>query len=228
MNAQLSSKRYKIADKGLEYKPSLILLEGKKTFKRSYSDLKKFFSGIDFKAIAEIDKFHQGLSKVLQDEFKESEADRLTTYIMLSNEITKTKEQIAEIKNIPNVTEAVLKEYARITTELNNLQAANENYKTLDRLKKTAKDYAETRNEIIARQLLEIQDIVNKKMKEITTQIVRDKKLISLVLQLKKMKSYSIETKGDDGSGAGQRGLITFDLANRKFPIFLLLFMMQI
>lgn len=192
------------------------MIEGKKTFKRSYSDLEKFFPGIEFKAIAEIDKFHQGLSKVLQDEFKESEADLATTYVMLGNEITKIKEQIAEIKNIPNVTQAVLKEYARITTELNNLQAANENYKTFDELKKTAKNYAETRDEIIARQLSEIQDIVNKKMKEITTQIVRDKKLISPVLQLEKMKSYSFETKGDDGSGAGQRGLITFDLANME------------
>jgi len=192
------------------------MIEGKKTFKRSYSDLEKFFPGIEFKAIAEIDKFHQGLSKVLQDEFKESEADLATTYVMLGNEITKIKEQIAEIKNIPNVTQAVLKEYARITTELNNLQASNENYKTFDELKKTAKNYAETRDKIIARQLSEIQDIVNKKMKEITTQIVRDKKLISPILQLEKMKSYSFETKGDDGSGAGQRGLITFDLANME------------
>lgn len=191
-------------------------MEGKKTFKRSYSDLEKFFPGVEFKTIAEIEKFHQVLSKVLQDEFKESEADLATTYIMLGNEIAKIKEQIAKIKNIPNVTQAVLKEYARITTELNNLQAANENYKTFNGLKKTAKDYANARDEIIVKQLSEIQDIVNNKMKEITTQIVRDKKLISPALHLEKISSYSFDTKGDDGSGAGQRGLITFDLANME------------
>lgn len=192
------------------------MVEGKKTFKRSYSDLEKFFPGVEFKTIAEIEKFHQVLSKVLQDEFKESEADLATTYIMLGNEIAKIKEQIAKIKNIPNVTQAVLKEYARITTELNNLQAANENYKTFNGLKKTAKDYANARDEIIVKQLSEIQDIVNNKMKEITTQIVRDKKLISPALHLEKISSYSFDTKGDDGSGAGQRGLITFDLANME------------
>lgn len=192
------------------------MVEGKKTFKRSYSDLEKFFPGVEFKTIEKIDKFHQGLSKVLQDEFKESETDLATTCVMLGNEITKIKEQIAEIKNIPNVTQAVLKEYARITTELNNLQTANENFKTFDGLKKTAKDYADTRDEVIARQLSEIQDVLNKQMKEITTQIVRKKKLISPALHLEKMSSYSFETKGDDGSGAGQRGLITFDLANME------------
>lgn len=192
------------------------MTEGKKTFKRSYSDLEKFFPGTDFKAIAEIEKFHQGLSKVLQDEFKESEADLAAAYVMLGNEIVKIKEQIAEIKNVPNVTQAVLKEYALITTELNNLQAANENYKTFDQLKKTANDYAETRNKVIASQLSDIQSIVNDKMKDITVEIVRDKNLIPPKLQLEKMNSYSFETKGDDGSGAGQRGLITFDLANMK------------
>lgn len=49
------------------------MTEGKKSFKRSYSDLERFFPGVEFKSIAEIDKFHQGLSKVLQEEFKESE-----------------------------------------------------------------------------------------------------------------------------------------------------------
>ena len=190
------------------------MTEGKKSFKRSYSDLERFFPGMEFKSIAEIDKFHQGLSKVLQEEFKESEADLATTYVMLGSEIKKIKEQIAEIKNIPNVTQAVLKEYARITTELNNLKAANENYTTFGQLKKTAKEYAETRDRIIASQLSDIQDIVNDKMKEITVKIVRDKNLIPPRLNLEKINSYTFETKGDDGSGAGQRGLITFDLAN--------------
>ena len=133
---------------------------------------------------------------------------------MLGSEIKKIKEQITEIKNIPNVTQAVLKEYARIITELNNLKAANENYTTFGQLKKTAKEYAETRDRIIASQLSDIQDIVNEKMKEITVKIVRDKNLIPPRLNLEKINSYTFETKGDDGSGAGQRGLITFDLAN--------------
>jgi uncharacterized protein YydD (DUF2326 family) len=190
------------------------MTEGKKTFKKSYSDLERFFPGTEFKEIAKIEKFHQSLSKVLQDEFKESEADLATTYVMLSNEISKIKEQIAETENIPNVTKAVLKEYARISTELNNLQAANEKFKTFDELKKTAKEYAKTRDEIIARELSDIQSVLNDKMKEITVEIVRDKNLIPPKLKLEKMNSYSFETKGDDGSGAGQRGLITFDLAN--------------
>lgn len=139
------------------------MVEGKKTFKRSYSDLERFFPGVEFKEIGDIEQFHQSLSKVLSAEFKESEKDLATAYIMLGNEILKIKEQIAAIKTIPNVTQAVLKEYARITTELNNLRSANANFKTYDQLKKTAKAYSETRDEVIAAQLSDIQDSINQK-----------------------------------------------------------------
>lgn len=47
---------------------------------------------------------------------------------------------MAEIKNIPNVTQAVLKEYVRITTKLNNLKAANENYTRRTKMSKENKD----------------------------------------------------------------------------------------
>ena len=190
--------------------------EGKKTFKRSYADLERFFPGVDFKTLSEIEKFHQSLSKVLNQECKENEESLAATYEMLSIEIDKIKMQISEVKNLPNVTQAILKEYARITTELNNLQAANDNFSTYEQLKGTAKAYAEARDQIISEQLSYIQGVVNDKMKEITNQIVRNKNLIPPRLHLEKLKSYSFDTKGDDGSGAGQRGLITFDIANME------------
>lgn len=190
--------------------------EGKKILKKSYTDLERFFPGVEFKEISEIERFHQSLSKVLQQEFKESETDLATANVMIGNEIAKIKEQIAEVKSIPNVTQAILKEYARITTELNNLQTANENFITYEKLKDTAKKYAEARDAMITSQLSDIQDIVNCEMKTITEQIVRSKSLIPPKLNLKKLNLYSFETKGDDGSGAAQRGLITFDMANME------------
>ncbi len=190
------------------------ITEGKKTFKRSYADLEKFFPGVEFKQIGEIEKFHQSLSRVLTSEFKESEKDLATTYIMLGNEIAQIKDQIAEIKSIPNVTQAVLKEYARITTELNNIRSANANYKTFEQLKQTAQDYADTRDRVISTQLSAIEDVINPAMKEITTRIVGNADIIPPKLKLEKISEYDFDTKGDGGSGTAYRGLITFDLAN--------------
>ncbi len=147
-------------------------------------------------------------------EFRESEKDLATTYVMLENEILKVKEEISKVKSIHDVTQAVLKENARITTELSNISSANNNFRTFNQLKTVAKEYVETRDEVIAEQLSDINFCINDEMKIITTNMVKDATMISPKLKLEKLNSYSFETKGDGGSGAALRGLITFDLAN--------------
>lgn len=192
------------------------MTEGKKSFKKTFTDLERFFPGEEFKALSDIEQFHQSLSKVLTSEFKETERDLATAYIMLGNEIVRVKEQIAEVQSIPNVTQAVLKEYARITTELNNVREANKNFKTFEELKRTSAEYASTRDEVIATQLYEIQKIINDKMREITARIVKNDVQRPPTLNLEKLGKYSFSTKDDGGSGAQFRGLITFDLANME------------
>ena len=190
------------------------MTEGKKSFKRSYDDLARFFPDIEFKAIEQIEAFHRSLTKVLSEEFHESEEELATAYTMLSNEIARLKQQITEIKSIPNVTQAVLKRYAQITTELNNAKTANSNYTTYARLKQVASEYTKERDDMIAAQFAYIQNTINNKMHEITVRILEGIDYIPPKLHLESMSKYTFETKGDGGSGALSRGLITFDLAN--------------
>lgn len=192
------------------------MIEGKKSFKRTFSDLEKYFPNEEFRALEEVESFHQGLSKVLKSEFAETEKDLGAMYIMLGNEIVQIKDQIKEIQDIPNVTQAILQEYARITTALNNVREANKNYDVYEQLKETAKAYAETRDKVIAIQLSDIESIINDKMREITTRIVKNEIQRSPELKLEKLGSYHFSTPDDGGSGAQNRGLVTFDLANME------------
>ena len=186
----------------------------KKVFKRTFSALEKFFPAEDFKALEDIERFHQKLSKILNDEFQETEKDLSTTYVLLNNEIVKIKDEIIQTKTVPNVSQAILKEYARITTELNNLHEANNNFDELERLKKVASDYAQTRDEVISQQLMQIESSVNQKMREITLEILHDEQHMPPILRLEKLNKYTFKTPNDGGTGAQYRGLITFDLAN--------------
>jgi len=188
--------------------------EGKKSFKRSYDDLARFFPNVEFKAIEQVDGFHQGLSKVLTEEFQESERELAATYAMLCTEIARLKKEKEAIKSIPNVTRAVLKRYAEITTALNNARAANENFETYARLKDVAAEYAKDRDEMIATQVRYIEQAINGKMHEITTRIFHVPNRNSPVLYFEKLSKYKFETQGDRSSGTQSRGLITFDLAN--------------
>lgn len=186
----------------------------KRSFKKTFADLERFFPNENFYTLEEIERFHQKLSKIPEEEYAETEKNLATTYALLNNEIVRIQEQITEIKNVPNVSQAILKEFARITTELNNLKQANENYDELERLKKIATDYAETRDAVIADELLAIESTVNQQMREISLTILSDATHLPPVLRLEKLNKYTFYTPNDGGTGAQYRGLITFDLAN--------------
>ena len=190
------------------------MTEQKKGFKRTFTDLERFFPGEEFRTLEDIERFHQKLAKILADEFAETEKDLATTFVLLNNEIVRIQEQITEIKNVPNVSQAILREFARITTELNNLREANQNYDELERLKKVAADYAETRDAVIHDQLLAIESAVNQAMREISFAILKDATHLPPVLRLEKLGKCSFNTPNEGGTGAQYRGLITFDLAN--------------
>lgn len=192
------------------------MTEQKKGFKRTFTDLERFFPGEEFRTLEDIERFHQKLAKILADEFAETEKDLATTFVLLNNEIVRIQEQITEIKNVPNVSQAILREFARITTELNNLREANQNYDELERLKKVAADYAETRDAVIHDQLLAIESAVNQAMREISFAILKDATHLPPVLRLEKLGKYTFNTLNDGGTGAQYRGLITFDLANME------------
>lgn len=186
----------------------------KRSFKRTFTDLERFFPNEEFHTLEEIEHFHQKLTKILEQEFAETERSLATTYALMSREIAAIQEQITEIKNVPNVSQAILKEFAQITTELNNLRKANRNYDELQRLKQVAADYAATRDTIIADELLIIKNTVNREMDSITLEILGDATHMPPVLKLEKLNKYTFKTPNDGGTGAQYRGLITFDLAN--------------
>ena len=110
----------------------------KRSFKRTFSDLERFFPNEEFRTLEEIEVFHHKLSRILDSEFNETEGDLATTYMLLGDEIARIKNQITEIKNVPNVSQAILKEFAQLSTELNNFREANHNYDELERLKAMA------------------------------------------------------------------------------------------
>lgn len=190
------------------------MTEGKKSFNKTYSDLEKFFPSVEFQTLENIERFHQQLAKVLGDEFKETEKDLATAYVMLGNEIARILDEVEEIKKIPNVSEAILKEYAKITTELNNLVDANNNYDRMNELNTIVAEYQNNRDQVIRDQLSAIEIMINQKMKDISIQLLKDEQHMPPVLRMEKLNKYTFYTPNDGGTGAQYRGVITFDLAN--------------
>ncbi len=186
----------------------------RRSFKRTFTDLERFFPNEEFRVLEEVECFHQKLTKILEQEFTETERSLATTYALLGGEIATIQEQIAEVKNVPNVSQAILREFAQITAELSNLRKANENYDELERLKQVATDYAKARDAVIAAELHTIETAINQQMRSLTLEILGDITHMPPNLRLEKLNKYTFNTPNDGGTGAQYRGLITFDLAN--------------
>lgn len=186
----------------------------KRSFKKTFADLERFFPNEEFHTLEEIECFHQKLAKILDQEFVETEKNLTSTYALLDKEIISIQQQIAETKNIPNVSQAILKEYAEITAELNKLRQANANYDELQRLKQVATKYEEERDNVTTNELIAIEDMVNQQMRVMSSTILGDTSHMPPILKLEKISKYTFNTPNDGGTGAQYRGLITFDLAN--------------
>lgn len=109
-----------------------------------------------------------------------------------------------------------LKEYAEITTELNNLIDANKNYDRMNELNDLVAEYVETRDRVIRDQLFVIETMLNQKMREIIVQLLKDEQHMPPVLRMEKLNKYTFNTPNDGGIGAQYRGVITFELANME------------
>ena len=83
-------------------------------------------------------------------------------------------------------------------------------------MKIIAADYAATRDAVIADQLRSIEITVNRAMREISNEILKDITHMPPDLKLEKLNKYVFKTPNDGGTGAQYRGLITFDLANME------------
>lgn len=183
-------------------------------FKRSFSELERFFPREDFKTLSEIETFHRELTKVLAGEFSEAESSLNDICSMLNERISALQAELSEIKTVPNVSQAALKEYARLDRYINTLVEANRNFDTLQRLKEGVKTAEAARDAVIASELLAIQESINPEMKRLTYEILDDTTHMAPVLQLISLTQYKFSTPNDGGTGAQHRSLITFDLAN--------------
>lgn len=186
----------------------------KKGFKRSFAELERFFPNEEFKSLSEIESFHKKLTKVLDYEFQDAKTNLEDTSEFLRAEIAELESELAEIKDVPNVPEATMKEYSRLDGELTRLIEANKNFDELQRLKDQVEITENAKNAVIVEELQAIEETINPQMKVITYEVLDDETHLPPILHLESLSKYSFSTPNDGGTGAQHRALITFDLAN--------------
>ena len=185
---------------------------GKKSFKRNYDDLLRFFPEVNLQRIEAIEGFHKQLVGILKKEFSETEESIQATLALIESEMAQIEESISQMAKTTDLSKVVLEQYAAIDKELKTLQTANENYLKTMELSQVAKAYEEELNRLVVEQIAIMQQEINTEMVRINNEIYGGRKT-SPTLTISDASHYVFFTPRDGGTGAQYKGLVVFDLA---------------
>lgn len=185
---------------------------GKKSFKRNYDDLLRFFPEVDLKRIEAIEGFHKQLAGILKKEFSETEENMQAALALIEAEMVQIEEAIASLAKTTDLSKVVLEQYAAIDKELKTLKAANENFIKTNELSETAKAYEAELNRLVVEQIAIMQQEINTEMIKINDFIYGGKKTAP-TLTVSDASHYTFFTPRDGGTGTQYKGLVVFDLA---------------
>lgn len=185
---------------------------GKKSFRRNYDDLLRFFPEVNLQRIEAIEGFHKQLVGILKKEFSETEESIQATLALIESEMAQIEASISQMAKTTDLSKVVLEQYAAIDKELKTLQTANDNYLKTMELSQVAKAYEEELNRLVVEQIAIMQQEINTEMVRINNEIYGGRKT-SPTLTISDASHYVFFTPRDGGTGAQYKGLVVFDLA---------------
>lgn len=201
---QSKQRKLKLLDLSLEY--------GLYPTEADLSSLQEFFPGVNIRKLYDVEKYHQKLASILDEQF---EAERRTVndeIEELQAQVQAVQTQITELGFVGNLSKEFLDKHSEIKGRIDALKAQNEAYLTLTDLQ-DAKKKADTLLKRAIRDILaDIEHAVNDQMKEYNdTLYVEAHKPPNL--HFNEYNSYHFETPDDTGTGSNYKGMVIYDLA---------------
>lgn len=186
--------------------------EGKKTFQQDYEELLYFFPGIDVGRLEQVEAFHKRLAGILQSEIKASSRDIEAMIELATQQIEQLEAEQLKITRLPNVTKAVLEQYAAIKKELQKYQDANDSYDQRIVLERRAQELKGQLDATIVTEMARITHRLNNRLEEFNNYIY-DNSMKPPIAIVESASKYTYSTPDDGGTGNRYKGLIIFDLA---------------
>lgn len=178
---------------------------------KDFADLASFFEDVNIEKIAELETFHKEMKAILQKELKATIAEIWRNIHMLNDAIKELEDCLAELHGTTKVSKVVLKSYAAIMKQIEELERINQYHIDKGTIDAEAKELQKNLDEIIAQQIQILQARLNAKMSELNETYYENETYAPLLMA--KPKSYKFYTPNDQGTGCRYKGVLTLDLA---------------
>ena len=201
---QSKQRKLKLVTMSLEY--------GLYPTEADLSALQEFFPGVNLRKLYEVERYHQKLAQILDEQFS-------TEQQSIEGEIDSLKQQLAEVRThistlgfIGNISKEFLDKHAEIKGKIDALKVQNEAFLTLKGLQDAKARADEILKKAIESILLEIETELNDKMREFDGQLHSEPRKPPY-LRFDSYNRYKFETPDDTGTGSNFRSMIIYDLA---------------
>lgn len=201
---QAKQRRLSLLDMSLEY--------GLYPTEADLSALQEFFPGVNIRKLYEVEKYHQKLAAILNEQFSAERQSMQVEIAALHEQIKALQEQISQLGFVGNLSKEFLDKHSEIKARIDALKAQNAAYLTLTELQDARKKADEMLKRAIEDILADIECAINDKMKEFNDSLFSEARKAPH-LHFNEYNSYSFETPDDTGTGSNYKGMVIYDLA---------------
>ena len=176
------------------------------------SALQEFFPEVNIRKLYEVEKYHQKLAAILDEQFSAERQSVEGEIADLQEQIKALQTQISELGFVGNLSKEFLDKHSEIKGRIDALKAQNEAYLTLTDLQDARKKADEMLKRAIEDILADIERSINDKMKEFNDSLFTESRKAPH-LHFNEYNSYRFETPDDTGTGSNYKGMVVYDLA---------------
>ena len=176
------------------------------------SALQDFFPNVNLRKIYEVEKYHQKLACILDEQFSDEQEVLQKEIAYMDNRVQEVRMKIDELGFVGTLSKDFLDKHSEIKGRINALKAQNDAFLMLKDLQDNKKKADDVLKRAIEDILINIENSINSKMKEYNNLLFTEQRKAPY-LRFKEYNSYIFETPDDTGTGSNYKGMVVYDLA---------------
>lgn len=217
LKTQLDSRRLLIETELQKKRRKLTLVEmsleyGLYPTDADLQSLQEFFPQVNIRKLYEIEKFHQKLAGILDEQFVDEKMSLEKEIVQLETAIEELKFQIKELGYVGSMSKEFLDRHSEIKGKIDALQTQNDAFLKLKSLQESKADAEDFLKRSIEDILHEIETELNEKMKEFDATLYAESRKPPYI-KFNSYNSYKFETPDDTGTGSNFKSMVIYDLS---------------
>ena len=174
--------------------------------------LLEFFPDADLKKLYAVERFHQKLAGILNNEFEQDRNDTQQAIQDLEQQQDALMKELMAVDIAPVFSNEVLTQYGELASEITYLEKQNEAWRRYKELKEEERQTNSAYNKALEDILKAIEHRINERLRTLNMEVVGPYRSAPRLI-INSYNSYVFQTPRDMGTGTNYKGMVLYDIA---------------